>query len=131
MVKKYFTVEQANQLIPLVKEEIEALKEIQQEFDQTWRNYHQVKEDINQQVKTETGKLFKLECQLEFIELQAQLHVKNLQINGVQLKGIKPGLVDFPSFKGKEEILLCWKEGEDKISFYHSPEDGFAGRKPL
>lgn len=131
MVKKYFTVEQANQLIPLVEEEIEALKEIQHEFDQTWRNYHQVKEDINQQVKTETGKLFKLECQLEFIELQAQLHVKNLQIHGVQLKGIKPGLVDFPSFKGKEEILLCWKEGEDKISFYHSPEDGFAGRKPL
>ena len=28
-------------------------------------------------------------------------------------------------------VLLCWKLGEKEIGFWHTPEDGFAGRKPL
>ncbi|QKS71286.1 DUF2203 domain-containing protein [Paenalkalicoccus suaedae] len=131
MPRKYFTVEQANRLIPIVETEIAELKKIQNEFDEKWSAYHQVKENHQQHVQTETESMFKLECQLEFIELQAQLHVKNIQDTGAQLKGIEPGLVDFPSFKEKEEILLCWREGEKEITFYHNKKDGFAGRKPL
>ncbi|WP_147802225.1 DUF2203 domain-containing protein [Alkalicoccus halolimnae] len=131
MAKKYFTVEQADRLLPIVKEEINELKIIQKEFDDKWSVYHQIQEEKKQNVQTETPSVFKLECELEFIELQAQLHVSNIQKTGAQLKGIEPGLVDFPSFKGKKEILLCWREGEDKIQFYHDPKEGFAGRKPL
>ena len=29
------------------------------------------------------------------------------------------------------DALLCWHVGEERIGFWHSPEDGFAGRKPL
>jgi len=28
-------------------------------------------------------------------------------------------------------VLLCWKLGEDSITHWHEPEDGFAARKPL
>ncbi|MFC4735741.1 DUF2203 domain-containing protein [Bacillus daqingensis] len=131
MAKKYFTVEQANRLIPMIKREIEQLKSIQDEFDEKWNVYHSIKDNKTEHVTTQTGYLFKLECQLEFIEMQAQLHVSNIQNSGAQLKGIEPGLVDFPSFKGKKEILLCWKEGEDRIAFYHYPKDGYEGRRPL
>lgn len=131
MVKKYFTVDQANRLLPMIEEEIKQLKLVQKEFDETWISYNEIKKEQEQQVQTETGKIFKLECQLEFIEHQAQLHVKNIQSNGAMLKGIEPGLVDFPSFKGRQEILLCWREGEKEISFYHNLNDGFAGREPL
>jgi predicted ATPase len=41
------------------------------------------------------------------------------------------GLLDFPSLREGEEILLCWRLGEDEIAFWHGPEEGFAGRKPL
>jgi len=30
-----------------------------------------------------------------------------------------------------EQVLLCWRLGEDRIRFWHGPEEGFAGRKPL
>ncbi|MEC0270711.1 DUF2203 domain-containing protein [Paenibacillus anseongense] len=44
---------------------------------------------------------------------------------------METGLVDFPSTIGGQEVLLCWKQGEDKIRYYHGKEDGFAGRRPI
>jgi hypothetical protein len=50
---------------------------------------------------------------------------------GVQVKDIDSGLVDFPSLREGEEVLLCWLLGEDEIRFWHTLEGGFAGRRPL
>jgi hypothetical protein len=50
---------------------------------------------------------------------------------GVQVKDLDQGLLDFPSVLDGRSILLCWKLGEKEIGYWHSPEDGFAGRKPL
>ena len=40
-------------------------------------------------------------------------------------------LLDFPCRVDGEIVLLCWKLGEEKITHWHSPEEGFAGRKPI
>ena len=50
---------------------------------------------------------------------------------GVQVKDMDRGLIDFPAWVGDQDALLCWHVGEERIAFWHSPEDGFAGRKPL
>ena len=50
---------------------------------------------------------------------------------GVQTKDLDKGLLDFPCVIDGKTILLCWKLGEKEIGYWHSPEDGFAGRKPL
>jgi len=50
---------------------------------------------------------------------------------GVQVKDLDKGLLDFPSVMDGRDVLLCWKLGEKEIGFWHTPEDGFAGRKPL
>jgi hypothetical protein len=50
---------------------------------------------------------------------------------GVQVKDLEQGLLDFPSVMDGQTVLLCWKLGEKEIGFWHTPEDGFAGRKPL
>jgi hypothetical protein len=50
---------------------------------------------------------------------------------GVQVKDLEKGLLDFPSTIEGRMILLCWKLGEKEISFWHSEEEGFAGRKPI
>jgi hypothetical protein len=50
---------------------------------------------------------------------------------GVQVKDLDKGLLDFPSVLDGKSVLLCWKLGEKEIGYWHSPEDGFAGRKPL
>jgi hypothetical protein len=50
---------------------------------------------------------------------------------GAQIKSLEEGLLDFPSRRGGEQVLLCWKLGEDEIRYWHGVDEGFAGRKPL
>lgn len=50
---------------------------------------------------------------------------------GVQVKDLEQGLLDFPCVVDGQTVLLCWKLGEKEIGFWHTAEDGFAGRKPL
>ena len=41
------------------------------------------------------------------------------------------GLLDFPSLRDGREVYLCWQDGEDAIRFWHEPDAGFGGRRPL
>jgi hypothetical protein len=50
---------------------------------------------------------------------------------GAIVKDLDEGLVDFPALHAGDEVLLCWKVGEDSVAFWHGLEEGFAGRKPL
>lgn len=131
MSKKYFTVDEANGLIPALKQELHELRKLQSHFDQKLHRLNKIKMLNKNQVQTQTDRVFMMESGLDFLEMQAQLHLKNIENTGVQLKGIDPGLIDFPSLKDDDEILLCWKEGETEITHYHGVHDGFAGRKPL
>jgi hypothetical protein len=54
-----------------------------------------------------------------------------LQAVDVVLRDIERGLVDFPALREGQEVYLCWLLDEDEIRFWHEPEAGFAGRKPL
>jgi hypothetical protein len=50
---------------------------------------------------------------------------------GGEVKDLDTGLVDFPGKRGDEEILLCWRLGEQRLGFWHTAEAGFAGRRPI
>jgi hypothetical protein len=50
---------------------------------------------------------------------------------GAQVKSLEEGLLDFPAKRGQEDVLLCWKLGEDEIRFWHGTDEGFSARKPV
>jgi hypothetical protein len=50
---------------------------------------------------------------------------------GAQVKSLEDGLLDFPSRRGDDDVLLCWKLGEEEIRYWHGADEGFAGRKPI
>jgi hypothetical protein len=64
-----------------------------------------------------------------FLELREALTA--LQEREIVLRDLDRGLVDFPSLRDGEEVYLCWEEGEPEIGFWHDPEAGFAGRRPI
>jgi len=57
--------------------------------------------------------------------------VDRIHSTGCIVKDLDVGLLDFPSRINDEEVYLCWRLGEDRIRFYHSQDEGFAGRKPI
>jgi hypothetical protein len=54
-----------------------------------------------------------------------------LQAVDVVLRDVDRGLVDFPSIRDGEEVYLCWLADEPRVDWWHEPEDGFTGRRPL
>lgn len=58
--------------------------------------------------------------------------VKMFSNDGIQVKGLDQGLIDFPHVRENgEEVYLCFVLGEDDILFWHSIDDGFPGRRPI
>ena len=58
--------------------------------------------------------------------------VEELTDQGIVLRDLDSGLIDFPArLPDGREYLLCWVLGEPEVGFWHWPEAGFAGRRPL
>ncbi len=50
----------------------------------------------------------------------------------IVLRDVSRGLIDFPAVRDGEEVYLCWLvDDEEAIGFWHEPDAGFAGRRPL
>lgn len=131
MTKRYFTLDEANSLLPYLREELGFMQEKRSNFLRSYRELQLVK----QQPQTKNGQLdstiFKLECTIEFMQMEVQMHLDAIHAKGIQVKDIDIGLIDFPALMDGEEVLLCWKQGEPSIIHYHGLHDGFSGRKPL
>jgi hypothetical protein len=52
-------------------------------------------------------------------------------IQGIEVKGITPVLVDFPAYLGRQSVRFCLLETEQELGWYHLTELGFAGRRRL
>lgn len=57
--------------------------------------------------------------------------IRRIADEGVELKDLDLGLIDFPSPRDGRVVLLCWRLGEGPIGFWHEVDAGFAGRLPL
>jgi hypothetical protein len=130
---KYFTIKEANACLPMIKEEITKLRGLTRLFNQQYRDLEKLKMKRKRVKlpKENNDQIFKMEAQLDFMEIEAKTYLDNIQNQGVLLKNIEPGLVDFPAMIDNEEVLLCWKMGEPSVMYYHDPYEGFAGRKKL
>jgi hypothetical protein len=117
MVKRSFTPAEANRTLPLVRRIVsdilargKELRELASREDPR---------DARARLGVLEGEIRELAEELERI--------------GCSYKdwGFEAGLVDFPSEIEGEPVLLCWRTDEDRVGWYHTPEEGFAGRTPI
>jgi hypothetical protein len=55
-----------------------------------------------------------------------------LRAKDIVLRDPVNGLLDFPALTETGVVyLLCWKQDEEDLGWWHFAEEGFAGRKPL
>jgi len=57
--------------------------------------------------------------------------VGSLRAEGIEVKDLGNGTVDFYAMHGGELVFLCWQRGEPAVGFYHTLTGGFRGRRPV
>jgi hypothetical protein len=129
--KKVITVEQANQMLPLVRAIVRDIVELAGELQQRQERLARIKpgkkgmlgEAHQEEYQQIQGELAKDAARMEE-------YLDELRKLGVELKGWD-GIVDFPGWMDGREVCLCWKLGEAEVSHWHEVDAGFAGRQKL
>jgi hypothetical protein len=116
-VEKLFTPAQANQTLPLVRSIVDDILEKAKEL----------------RAMTERSSDPGSEEELEVLQQEILEHMEELEALGCSYRDwqFDVGLVDFPARIDGKDVLLCWKSDEPRITHYHTPEGGFAGRRPI
>lgn len=132
MAPRYFTLEEANAAVDELRPVIERMVEHRRRF----LSARERRGDLTEQAGSNGGDLTptdfaEVEQELEAEATELARCIEEVQSAGALVKDLDQGLLDFPSLREGEEILLCWHLGEDEIAFWHGLEEGFAGRKPL
>lgn len=125
---KLFTVEEANDLLPVVRPKLE---EIRARYASNAALRDALKLAATAAAEAGGGGLEGGTVYVKSLYKIGKLTTELYEL-GVQLKDYSRGLIDFPSARNGQIILLCWQLGEaERIEWWHEMETGFAGRKPL
>jgi hypothetical protein len=126
---RLFTVEEANELLPVLKPVMERVSQRIELLRGRSRNAIR-RDELDPESGDFMHKLQRDEGVAQAIKELQEL-VQEIHDLGCICKGVEEGLVDFPCFLGEEIVYLCWRYGEESVSHWHRVEDGFAGRRPL
>ncbi len=132
MPQRRFTLEEAGEAL----EEVRPLAEQMVEHRRALAEAMERQEQLQARIGGNGGLLSPADLAeaQETVEREAAgvaICIERINRAGAIVKDVDDGLVDFPSLRDGEEVLLCWRVGEDEIGWWHRPDDGFAGRRPL
>ncbi len=131
--KQYFTVEEANRRLPLVRVIVEDIVSLYGDINERRERLADVR---SRSSKRDESNLYSEELEQMEADLEKDIErfrgfVEELEELGVELKDAVTGLIDFPAQRDGRDVCLCWKFGEEEIGFWHELEAGFAGRQSL
>jgi hypothetical protein len=129
--RRYFSVEEANKTLPLVKvivsdivHQFRVVDDLKQRLSAVLNERRRPASDPYSEELAQTQTV------LENEEEKLATYIDELTRLGVELKG-PDGLCDFYSIMDGREVYLCWRLGEPQVQHWHELDAGFAGRKPL
>ncbi|MEC9013827.1 MAG: DUF2203 domain-containing protein, partial [Chloroflexota bacterium] len=62
---------------------------------------------------------------------QLEEGVEEILDQGIIVRDLSLGLVDFPSLRDNRDIYLCWIGGEVRVDYWHEIDQGFSHRQPI
>jgi hypothetical protein len=132
---RYFTVDEANRMLPLVRRIVADIVQQWELVNDLERRLSTLSRRGSKAGPPRDGDPYEEESARSQAELDGERaklagYIEELKSLGVELKG-PDGLCDFPSLREGREVYLCWRLGEPEVGFWHELRDGFAGRKPL
>jgi len=129
--RRYFSVEEANKTLPLVRaivadivSQFHVVNELKQRLSAVMNERKRMASDPYSE------ELAQSQSEMEAEEAKLAAYINELTKLGVELKGTD-GLCDFYSIMDGREVYLCWRLGEPEVMHWHELNAGAAGRKPL
>ena len=121
-LQRRFTVEEANGALPEIRRTLEQMRRARRTL---LRSSERIKQHAGRDGGGEVGR--------EHWEAVHELRrgTEWLSVQGILLRDIDDGLIDFPAEREGGPIFLCWKLGEPEVRFWHPVDTGFSGRRPL
>jgi hypothetical protein len=128
--KKYFTVAEANAMLPLVRLIVRDIAMLTAELRERKARLQrlQARDGLTATAREE---IERIEADTDRAEAQLWAYVEELDNLKIELKDPLTGLIDFPSRKDGREVYLCWKLDEPAVAYWHDLHAGFAGRQPV
>jgi hypothetical protein len=132
-MSRYFTLDEAQKLIPEIERLIDAILESKQVMDQANGELQQLNSRINMMGGSmiHPGEILRIRRRKETAGLALKESTEKLESYGCLMKDASLGLVDFPTLYHGQEVHLCWKKGESEIRYWHGLTEGYQGRKPI
>ncbi len=128
MGKRYYTLEEANAMLPQIANMMSALKQAREDIA-IRRLYIERKK--REQPTGDPDRFFVEETEIEFAVMAARQQIDHLLKEYIEIKDIDAGLVDFLTMVGGEEAYLCWRADEPEIMYWHGITEGFKGRRSI
>ena len=126
---RFFTVQEANDLIPVLEYELQKLRPLYLALKARW-----------QSISTDAGLLptdpaVREKClqdeAVRTLILQVDQGFRRFRNYGVECREVEEGIVDFPFLLPDRIAFLSWAEGDDCVGSWHEMEDDIAERRPL
>ncbi len=129
---RYFTLEQAQELVPWLAETFREIAPVREQL----ASLTQEIDDLEARMRSNGGvkaneRMVDARRELQGASELVAERVEAVTARGIVVRDVMRGLVDFPSLRERREVYLCWIEGETEIAFWHEVDTGFAGRQPL
>lgn len=120
--QRYFTPDEANVLLVELRPLLEALVEV-------IINAEEVAELL--EATEHPNERAAISRDLEELRIATRDQLGEITTHSVQLKRIQPILLDFPAQHNGQDVLLCWREGEPEVAWWHPIHTGIRGRRPV
>ncbi len=129
MKAKVYTVDEANRVLGIIKRTFAEAKSLRTRIGSRNLDYEFMQ--IGNEGSTGNSALAQLKTELDTLVEEFRRKVTFLENLGVQIKQFDPGIIDFFSIRDGCVVLLCWREGEPAVRYWHPLDAGFAERQPI
>ncbi|HZS36207.1 MAG TPA: DUF2203 domain-containing protein [Polyangia bacterium] len=132
--KRYFTIEEANSLIPALEIHFSKVMQLRAQLRVGYDQLEKLGAPPTvETLDLDSGPPDVQRARGRFRGLMEALteELNAIEQTGVQVKDLDIGLCDFLGQREGREVWLCWQYGEKQVGFWHDLESGFAGRQPL
>lgn len=128
LMKKTFTLADANRTLPLVSR---IVRDLVARYP-AWRELVEEYELLtsSQRADAPDPRVEQLERRVTAVAREIDGYIHEVTELGAEAQSpLDSGLVDFPGVHDGRPIFLCWRLGEESIEHWHERDGGFAGRQ--